>query len=359
MLLDARTGRTVWERPLPAPARADGSPRAVRQRRCADHLGLTRRDADLGRPDRQDPAPLRDRWSSRALARRADARAGPQQRVRREAELGPRHPRPPHRPPSRPRDRAARRMGDEPGVHARRDADRGPVVRGHARLGRRHRRRSSRATGKGSSWSGSGTDIAIDRRGLAIFTTGDGTITAWDPEGARRVGRVFPYAKERPECLGWTCSVTDRNSTGDADVDGRRDGWRCSISRTKRSLHVLPARDGTPAEAGSRSSHGGRRLATGGTAGTVTIWDLPSRTVVRRLRFPEPVWATAVSPDETLIAVLRRADRQPDAHVEVRDLASGATLLHAHDPLWAGRRGLQRRRQHADRLRVLRRTGRR
>ena len=48
---------------------------------------------------------------------------------------------------------------------------------------------------------------------------------------------------------------------------------------------------------------GGRRLATGGTAGTVTIWDVPSRTVVRRLRFLEPVWATAVSPDGTLIAV--------------------------------------------------------
>ena len=94
--------------------------------------------------------------------------------------------------------------------------------------------------------------------------------------------------------------------------------------RTKRPLHVLPARDGTPAEALAMFA-GGRRLASGGTAGTVTIWDLPTRTVVRRLRFLEPVWATAVSPDETLIAVLRQAESGADVHVEVRDLASDAT----------------------------------
>ena len=44
----------------------------------------------------------------------------------------------------------------------------------------------------GERLDGSGSDIVIDRRGLALFTTGDGTITAWDPDGARRVGRVYP-----------------------------------------------------------------------------------------------------------------------------------------------------------------------
>ena len=69
-----------------------------------------------------------------------------------------------------------------------------------------------------------------------------------------------------------------------------------------------------------------QRLATGGIAGTVTIWDIPIAVAVSRLRYSEPIWATAVSPDGTLIAVLRHADGARDSTVEVRDLRSGKPL---------------------------------
>ena len=123
------------------------------------------------------------------------------------------------------------------------------------------------ATGKivdsyreGECLGGSGSDLVIDRRGLAIFTTGDGTITAWDPEGARRVARVFPYAKERPGCLGYTCSVTAPRQLGHADVDGRRAGGaarsphQAAASHAARRATARPPRRSrcSPAAAGSR-----------------------------------------------------------------------------------------------------------
>jgi len=166
--------------------------------------------------------------------------------------------------------------------------------------------------------------IAIDRRGLAIFTMGDGIITAWDPDGDRRVGRVFRWGEHTPGCFGMVCSVRDPNSA--LMPTSLSDGRVALLDvRSNQVSHILPARDGPHAEA-LAFVPGGRRLATGGTAGTVTIWDLPSRAVVRRLRFAEPVWATAFSPDGTLIAVQRQAEGAQEAHVELRDLGSGKTL---------------------------------
>ena len=71
---------------------------------------------------------------------------------------------------------------------------------------------------------------------------------------------------------------------------------------------------------------GGRRLATGGSDGTVTVWDVPTRTIVQRLRYAEPVMSVAVSPDGTLLAVQRQSPGAPDAHVEVRVLRTGRTI---------------------------------
>jgi WD40 repeat protein len=48
---------------------------------------------------------------------------------------------------------------------------------------------------------------------------------------------------------------------------------------------------------------------------------------VRRLRFEAPVFATAISPDKRLLAVTWQADGVRDAQVEVRELASAATLF--------------------------------
>ncbi len=177
---------------------------------------------------------------------------------------------------------------------------------------------------EGERLDGSGSDVAIDRRGLVIFTTGDGTITAWDPEGARRVAPVFAYGSHGPGCLGYLCAATDPGSAVMPTIlaDGR---VALLDLRTKRPTHVFPARDGLPAEA-IAFVRGGRRFATGGTAGTVTVRDVASRQEVGRLRFPDPVWAIAVSPDGALIAALQQADGANDARVEVRDVSSGTTL---------------------------------
>ena len=170
------------------------------------------------------------------------------------------------------------------------------------------------------------SDIVIDRRGLAIFTSGDGSISAWDPDGARRVGRVFPRppgATSAPDGPAWRSTRTApwrRSRLGDGTVRTGRPAHHGGHATSSPRVTVRAAKLGLAFFAG------GRRLATGGTDGTVTIWDVPSRAVVRRLRFAEPVEAMAVSPDGTLIAVQRQAEAAPDSHVEVRDLASGKTL---------------------------------
>ena len=170
----------------------------------------------------------------------------------------------------------------------------------------------------------SSSGITIDRRGLAISTSGDGIITAWDPDGARRVGRALPRIPV-PECTGWTCMVIEPRGTVAAITIG--DG-RVALAdpRSMKVTHILPTPDGPQNEAGLAFFPDGRRLASGGPTGTVRIWDVSSRAVVRRLRFVEPVGAVAVSPDGTLIAVQRHAAAAPDSRVEVRDLVSGKTL---------------------------------
>jgi WD40 repeat protein len=70
----------------------------------------------------------------------------------------------------------------------------------------------------------------------------------------------------------------------------------------------------------------GRRFATGGIAGTVTIRDVRSRAIVRRLRFPAPVHAVAFSPDGRLIAVQHKRETATETTVEVRALRSNTRV---------------------------------
>jgi WD40 repeat protein len=173
--------------------------------------------------------------------------------------------------------------------------------------------------------AGPNSDLVIGRRGLVLFTAGDGTITAWDAVGARRLGRVYPTPEKLLACPAMVCWVPDVRSPVMAAslVDGRTG---LVDPRTHRFQAILPARDGR-SPALPAFVPGGRRLATGGDHGTVTIWDVPTRTVVRRLRYPEPVLWVAVSPDGTLLAVGRQARGAPVAHVEVRSLRTGRTLI--------------------------------
>ena len=71
----------------------------------------------------------------------------------------------------------------------------------------------------------------------------------------------------------------------------------------------------------------GRQIATGGSAGTVTIRDVGSRTIVRRLSFDGTVNSVAFSPDGRRIAVQRTRGKADPATVEVRSLSTGARQL--------------------------------
>jgi WD40 repeat protein len=162
--------------------------------------------------------------------------------------------------------------------------------------------------------------IAIGR-GVVLVTPGDGGVSAWDTNGAQRVGRAFRWTRPQDVCRSNPCTVVDDRGAMMATSLG--DGRVAVVDlKSKRLVAKLPARDGASAEA-LAFLPGGQRLATGGSAGTVTVRDVRSGAVVTRLRYPEPVLATAVSSDGRSIAVLRHAEGARDSHVEVRDARSG------------------------------------
>jgi WD40 repeat protein len=169
-----------------------------------------------------------------------------------------------------------------------------------------------------------GAGMVLDRRGLVLDANYDGSLRVWDPDGARRLGRRFRWAPPKFGC-GWNpCAVIDPR--GAVMAASRGNGTVALVDlRTKRPIAVLPARNGDFAEPMAFTSDG-HRLVTGGVAGTVTIWDVASRAVVRRLRFPGPVAAVAISPDGRLLAIQQEAGKRRDLRVEVRDLRSGRTV---------------------------------
>jgi WD40 repeat protein len=161
--------------------------------------------------------------------------------------------------------------------------------------------------------------VVVDRRGLALDSRIDGTMTVWDPGATRRVGRRFSFARDGA-CFGNPCYVVAPQ--GDVMASSRGDGTVTLVDlRARRRIANLPARDGTSAEAMAFTADG-RRLATGGNAGTVTILDVRSRAVVRRLRFRAPVSAVSFSPDGRLLAVQHKREEEAEATVEVRRLRS-------------------------------------
>jgi WD40 repeat protein len=169
-----------------------------------------------------------------------------------------------------------------------------------------------------------GAGAVLDRRGLVLDANYDGSLRVWDPDGARRLGRRFRWTTPAHGC-GWNpCAVIDPRGAVMAATRGN--GTVALIDlRTKRPIATLPARNGPWAEAMAFTPDG-RRLVTGGTAGTVTIWDVRSHAVVRRLRFSGPVAAVAVSPDGRRLAVQLETGKGRDYRVEVRELRSGATV---------------------------------
>jgi WD40 repeat protein len=87
-----------------------------------------------------------------------------------------------------------------------------------------------------------------------------------------------------------------------------------------RRIATLPARDGAPADAFAFTADG--LLVTGGAAGTVTLWDVGSRRVAFRRRFPAAVRGAAYTPEGRLLAVVHQPQGARDAQIEVRELPS-------------------------------------
>jgi WD40 repeat protein len=167
--------------------------------------------------------------------------------------------------------------------------------------------------------------VVLDPQGRALLGTSDGIVSLWDPDGGRRLGRRFFWGPIDNGCFANPCSVIDPR--GELMATSQEDGTTALVNlRTKRLARTLPARDGERAD-GLSFSPDGRRLATGGTAGSVTIWDPASGAVLHRLRYADPVSWTEISPDGRLLAAQRQPTGAADSTVEVRELASGRPLF--------------------------------
>jgi WD40 repeat protein/class 3 adenylate cyclase/tRNA A-37 threonylcarbamoyl transferase component Bud32 len=185
----------------------------------------------------------------------------------------------------------------------------------------------------------SGENLAVTPDGRTVFTGAEtGTVVALDLSGSQQLGRGFRWNAPDRGCLTTPCFVINPQGTLMAASQG--DGTVALIDlRTRRVIDTLPARNGPQSEALAFFPDG-RRLATGGLAGRVTLWDVHARKVLRTLRFPLPVWWVAVSPDGRRLAVQQRNAVNPRSRVQVRDVASNRVLYSRMITIGRGRGGL-------------------
>jgi len=155
----------------------------------------------------------------------------------------------------------------------------------------------------------------------ALAAVGNGSLEAWDVSGSQRLGRAFRWTAVAGGCSESPCFVVNRQGTLMAtdQVDGK---VALVELKTLRTIATLPAREGARAGALAFFPDGGR-LAVGGANGHVTLWDVRGRSVLRTLRFPDPVWRVAVSPDGRLLAVQIQTPDSKSSQVQVLDAGSG------------------------------------
>lgn len=183
-----------------------------------------------------------------------------------------------------------------------------------------------------------GYDLAVAPDGrTAASGAQDGSVIAWDLSGARRLGRTFRWRRPEQSCPTTPCFWIAPNSSLMAEA--LADGTIALVDlRTQKVVATLPRRNGRQVDA-LAFFRDGRALASGGSNGHVTLWDLKTRSVARTLRFRERVWWVAVSQDGKLLATQTQAQGSSDSRVEVRSLASGGVLYRHHVPF--GHRGLE------------------
>ena len=143
----------------------------------------------------------------------------------------------------------------------------------------------------------------------------DGSIAAYDLAGGRRLGRGFRWNVPAQGCGYTPCMAINRQS--DVMASDQGDGTVALVDlRTLRPLRTLPARDGSTSAAIAFTPDG-RTVVTGGVNRHVTFWDAATGRVTRTLRFTDPVWWVAVSPDGKRVAVQTWANDSSATHVVV------------------------------------------
>jgi WD40 repeat protein len=172
---------------------------------------------------------------------------------------------------------------------------------------------------------GTRSEITLDpRTATVIFAGQDGSISAFDLSGTHRLGRFFSWGPPSLSCGYNPCLVVNRQSQVMATDQGN--GTIALVDlRTLRLMRTLPARDGALANAIAFMPDG-RTLVTGGTNGHVSFWDLSSDRVTRTLRFADPVWWDAISPNGKLLAVLTQASTSVNSAVEIVQIDTGKVI---------------------------------
>jgi WD40 repeat protein/class 3 adenylate cyclase len=152
----------------------------------------------------------------------------------------------------------------------------------------------------------------------------DGSLTAFDLFGERRLGRAFTWNTPAEECPDSPCIAVNRQSELMATDQGN--GTIAIVDlRTLRKVRTLPARDGSTAAAIAFMPDG-RTLVTGGINRQVTFWDVGTGRVTRTLRFSEPVWWVDASPDGRLLAVQTAPADAADNRIELVRIDTGKVL---------------------------------
>jgi WD40 repeat protein len=175
-----------------------------------------------------------------------------------------------------------------------------------------------------------GVSVAVTPDGRTVLSEG----VAWDLSGEQGLSRSFRWNDSDHGCPTVPCFVISPQGTLMASDQG--DGTVALIDiRSRRMVGTLPATNGDQADAMAFFPDG-RTLATGGISGTVTLWDVRTRSPQRTLRFSDPVWWVAVSPDGELMAVQTQAQNSQHSTVEVRKVDSGEVAFSKRVPYGKG-----------------------
>ena len=166
----------------------------------------------------------------------------------------------------------------------------------------------------------SAIDPAAD---ILISGQQDGSLAAFDLSGARRLGRAFSWNSPEQACDNSPCMAVNRQSS--LMAAWQADGTIAIVDLRTLRWRTLPAREG-PTVLAISFMPDGRTLITGGTNRRASFWDVSSGRVTRTLRFAEPVWWTAASPDGKLLAVQTAPSEGSDNHVELVRISTGAVL---------------------------------